>query len=132
MKNGFMMTQEEYAERYGETTDLTVDGKCSQCGGCCSNRLPLTNQEVKELKELIKKKRLKPISHLPVVIATPAIDMMCPFMDQNNQCVIYEQRPMICKVYCCNKSEFLLTMEVLRDPNANQLQIRMLREELFD
>ena len=29
-------------------TNFTKNGKCSKCGSCCSNFLPLTQSEIKE------------------------------------------------------------------------------------
>ena len=39
--------------------DFTKDGKCSSCGQCCSNLLPLSNNEIRKIKEYIKKHGIK-------------------------------------------------------------------------
>ena len=30
--------------------DFTVDGKCSECGSCCSNFIPISSKEIKQIK----------------------------------------------------------------------------------
>lgn len=131
MSNHFMMTEEEYRQRYGKTVDLTVDGECSGCGGCCSNRIPLTDKEFQELKRLVRKRKLKPVNRIPVIMIQPVRDMTCPFLDLNGRCLIYKDRPKICRIYRCNKDETAIMKELLNDPSVHQFQIRMLREELF-
>lgn len=42
------------------------NGSCSKCGGCCSNILPLTNNEKNKIKKIIKKRKLKPSYHIPL------------------------------------------------------------------
>lgn len=76
------------------------NGSCSKCGGCCSNILPLTDNEKKRIKRIIKKKKLKPSYHLPL----NGFDMTCPLLDSDNKCRIYKDRPIICKVFRCDKT----------------------------
>ena len=35
-------------------TNLTKKGKCTGCGECCSNILPLSDAEIKRIKDYIK------------------------------------------------------------------------------
>ena len=58
-----------------EVTDFTVEGKCSNCGKCCSNTLPLSAGEVKTIKNYIKKHNIKEQRHNYMV----GTDMTCPF-----------------------------------------------------
>lgn len=85
--------------------DFTKNGKCSRCGGCCSNFLPLTEDEIKRLKELASKPTTE--GQIKVTEAGDFI-MTCPFLIMNNDdcgtyCSIYEDRPLICKSFICNK-----------------------------
>ena len=91
---------EEYNKHYGEVTDFTNNGKCSMCGGCCSCMLPLTKEEQKRIKQLIKVKNLKPRS-LPVVAVD--IDLTCPLLTEDHKCSIYDERPYICRIFKCDK-----------------------------
>ena len=87
-------------------TDFSNDGKCSCCGNCCSNVLPLSNKEIKTIKKYIKKKKIKPVEHDLLVKTKLSFDMICPFRDEKNKiCTIYEIRPLICKMFICNKGE---------------------------
>ena len=52
------------------------NGSCSKCGGCCSNILPLTDNEKNKIKKIIKKRKLKPSYHIPL----NGFDMTCPMI----------------------------------------------------
>lgn len=72
-------------------------GDCRGCGQCCSRFLPLTIQEEFVIGGYVKKHGIQP---------TPPraeIDLMCPFLDEHNECAIYEVRPQICRHYRCDK-----------------------------
>lgn len=84
-----------------EVIDKTADGKCSGCGECCSDLLPLSDAEIKRIKEYVKKHNIKEQWH--TVLAT-ATDLTCPFRDNvNKKCLIYSIRPAICRSFVCNK-----------------------------
>lgn len=79
--------------------DFTKNGKCSNCGKCCTNLLPLSDAEVKRIKSYIKKHKIKEQRHNVAV----GVDMTCPFRDEaNRKCLIYEIRPAICRQFVCN------------------------------
>ena len=80
-------------------TDFTIDGKCSGCGECCSNMLPMSADEVRQIKTYIKKHNIKEQRHNFL----QGIDMTCPFRDElNRKCLVYEVRPAICREFVCN------------------------------
>lgn len=79
--------------------DFTQNGKCSNCGECCSNCLPLSEAEIKRIKAYIKKHNIKEQRHNVM----SGVDMTCPFRDNaNRKCLIYEIRPAICRAFMCN------------------------------
>lgn len=82
-------------------TDFTVDGKCSGCGSCCTNFLPMTGREIKRIRDYIRRAGIKECKHY-VPAASAVIDMTCPF--RNNmmrRCEIYKVRPAICRSFQC-------------------------------
>ena len=86
------------------TYDLTCDGNCTGCGACCSNFLPMTNDEIKTIKRYIAKNKIKEHRHI-LPLAEPTIDMTCPFLDDSKsceKCEIYEVRPKVCREFICN------------------------------
>ena len=84
-----------------DVQDFTNGGKCSNCGKCCSNLLPLSNQEVNRIKAYIKKHGIKEQRHN----VANGVDMTCPFRDEaNKKCLIYSIRPAICRHFMCNQS----------------------------
>ena len=85
-----------------ELTDFTVSGKCSGCGECCSNFLPLTKNEIKRIKKYVKEHNIQE-QRRAAPTADATIDLTCPFRDDlNRKCLIYEVRPSICQMFQCN------------------------------
>lgn len=79
--------------------DRTVKGKCSQCGQCCSNLLPISEYEIERIRAYVKKHDIKEQRHNAMM----GTDMTCPFRDQaQKRCLIYEVRPEICRQFMCN------------------------------
>lgn len=97
-------TFEEMVKQFNNGTyDLTENGKCTQCGGCCSNLLPMTEKEIEVIRKYIKKNRIKEHKHF-LPLAEPTIDMTCPFLNDSKEkekCDIYEVRPHICREFIC-------------------------------
>ena len=88
--------------------DYTVNGKCIECGSCCSRYLPMTMDEIKQVRTYIKKHNIKRQMHGANVLSMPQLDYLCPFLDdtkEKHKCTIYEARPMICKRFICNRWE---------------------------
>jgi hypothetical protein len=89
------------------TYNFTCDGKCSCCGDCCSNFLPISRKEIKEIKRYIVKHNIKRVNHKPAV-ATNFLDMTCPFLDPdggNEKCRIYPVRPYVCREFICDPAQ---------------------------
>ena len=89
------------------TYDLTDNGKCTQCGNCCSNFLVMTDTEIETIHKYIKKHNIKEHRHiLPLV--EPTLDLTCPFLNDskpNEKCDIYEVRPRVCRDFICDPKQ---------------------------
>ena len=99
---------------------------CKKCGSCCSNYLPLSKSEKAKLKNIVKTRKLKPIER--PFDSYPGLT--CPFLDNNNKCSIYEDRPLICKNYTCQKfitNDFSDSGELLKEERL----ITDIRKEIF-
>lgn len=85
--------------------DFTKDGKCSGCGNCCANFLPVSDVEIKRIRAYMKKHGItEQICRFPT--AEPVIDMQCPFRDEiGRRCTIYPVRPAICRDFRCDKPD---------------------------
>lgn len=106
--------------------DFTKDGKCSNCGQCCSNLLPLSEAEIKRIKAYIKKHGIKEQRHNALM----AVDMTCPFRDERNKkCLIYDIRPAICREFMCNHTHADILKAKLDFHNINQAVF--MRAEFF-
>ena len=89
------------------TYDLTDNGKCTQCGQCCSNILPMTEDEISVIRRYIKKHHINGHKHI-LPLAKQTLDMTCPFLDDskpNEKCDIYEVRPRICRDFICDPEQ---------------------------
>lgn len=99
--------------------------KCKKCGKCCSNYLPLTENEFKE----IKKMAIKENKHL----YNKNWYDICPFLNNKNKCEIYENRPLICREYDCNKFEnYIFSKIIIESMKKEQYKLVNLRKELFN
>jgi hypothetical protein len=91
------------------TYDFTDNGKCTECGECCSNILPMTDEEIKEIRSYIKVHNIKECKHgVSIPLAQPILDMTCPFLDDSkktHKCTIYESKPRVCSDFICCPSE---------------------------
>lgn len=83
-------------------TDFTKNGKCSNCGGCCSATLPMSKKELKTIKDYVKKNKVKTHTHKNIVLED-IVDLTCPFRnEEQKKCEIYPVRPWICRKFICN------------------------------
>ena len=100
----FAQMQEEFNNG---TYDFTNNGKCTLCGNCCSNLLPMTDTEIETIRKYIKKRNIKEHRHI-LPLAEPTLDFTCPFLDDskpNEKCDIYEARPRICRDFICDPKQ---------------------------
>lgn len=85
--------------------NYTKDGKCSGCGNCCTNLLPMSPKEIDRIHRYIEKHGIKECKHL-FPVATPTYDMTCPFRNNDKgNCMIYEVRPEICRQFICDNEQ---------------------------
>ena len=124
---------------YGSYTDLPedgqrysnncIDGKCSNCGECCADLLPLTDGEVRKIKHYVKAHKLQEHRKAPFYDLA-AVDLTCPFRnEQTKRCDIYEVRPLICRAFICTKS--LQDARNDRDLIHESRQVHSLRLDIF-
>jgi len=86
-----------------QVEDLSREGRCSDCGQCCGNTLPMNFQEISRIEKYIKKHNIKPCRHFAPFNGSQA-SMVCPFRDNTaKRCTIYPVRPGICKTFFCGK-----------------------------
>ena len=106
--NGLELFEKVSRDMRSGVLDFTDNGKCSQCGECCSNLLPMSGKEIKEIHWYIKKHRILELKHGIPNNDKKLIDLTCPFLDENKpaeKCAIYPVRPEICRSFTCCKAE---------------------------
>ena len=91
---------------------------------CCSNYLPLQEQEIKKMKKLAQKENKHPIRQ-------DWYDR-CPFLNNNNKCDIYSDRPLICREYTCyNYEHSIYNKEIFNGLSPTDFRLVDLRKEIF-
>lgn len=79
-------------------TDNSCCGKCSNCGECCTNILPVTQEEIDTIAKYVIKNKLRPQKQILVMQNR----LTCPYYN-GKKCLIYAVRPLICKEFYCYK-----------------------------
>ena len=82
----------------GKITDNSVCGECSKCGECCTNLLPISQNELDIIQRYVIEHKIRPQTHMLVMQNR----LSCPYYD-GKKCLIYEVRPLICKEFYCYK-----------------------------
>lgn len=101
-------------------TDYTVNGKCSNCGACCSDFLPLSRDEIRRIQAAVEKRHLK--EHRDVMSMGKTLDLTCPFRDNvKKRCDIYDIRPAICREFICNDGEEKIRANKMKYHRLNQV-----------
>lgn len=105
--NGMEFTQEDIVKALSDimrgNTDFTINGECSECGECCSNLLPMSKDEIKAIRKVVREQKIQPLPHNVTMLES--MDWLCPFLDtnkENHKCVIYQHRPLICRDFSCH------------------------------
>lgn len=84
-------------------SNFTCEGKCSGCGNCCTDFLPMSHKEVKKIKGYLKE---HPEIKEQVYETEEGLHLTCAFRDnENKKCLIYPVRPLICRTFLCSKKE---------------------------
>ena len=107
MSNLTVGTVKEMISEYSSGVyNFTINGRCSECGSCCSRYLALNNKEINTIREYIKRHNIKQQKHALFVHKDPLFDATCPFLDdtrKDHKCLIYPVRPLICREFKCDK-----------------------------
>ena len=106
--------------------NFTDNGKCSSCGNCCSNILPMSKEELKRIKKYVRKHHITDSSKNENV----KFNMICPFRDNEKKvCTIYPIRPLICSDFKCDKPQKKIA--ATRDFLYDRFMTVFVREEIF-
>lgn len=109
-------------------TNNTISGKCSNCGECCSDFLPISDQDIKRIHRYIKANNVKE-KHANIVVQS-GIDFTCPFRDNINKvCTIYDVRPSICREFKCDYTVEKISSK--KDFFNHKYAIVSMRQEFF-
>lgn len=97
--------EQVYRDMKAGVYDFTNNGECSGCGQCCSNFLPISSKEVKEIHRYIRKHRITEQKHFIPTADGLQFDLTCPFRsDREHKCLIYPVRPAICRDFKCDNT----------------------------
>ena len=105
--------------------DNSICGKCSQCGECCSNFLPISQKECYRISNYVLEKNIRPQKHILVMQNRLA----CPYYD-GKKCLIYDVRPFICKEFFCYKEPSNVIPENFKNEKYTTIDMWALVEEI--
>lgn len=89
-----------HGECFGKVVDKSNCGRCSMCGECCSDIIPLTADEVLRLRRFVRENQY--VANTKVKLGMSVLyDMTCPFLNSENKCDVYDIRPDVCKLFRC-------------------------------
>lgn len=108
----------DYIKSEKTVTDYTVGGKCSECGACCSDLLPLTKSDIKRVRQYMKR------HHVTLTPPRADVDLTCPFLSEDKHCKVYEARPTICRIFMCNKKPHWSAGHKRREQDVIRLSMR--------
>lgn len=101
----FGTLEDVYRDMESGVFDFTDNGRCVGCGQCCSDLLPVSAKEIKEIKRYIKKHRIAEQKHFIPTADGLQFDLTCPFRsDSERKCLIYKLRPAVCKDFKCDNT----------------------------
>lgn len=111
-------------------TNHCVDGKCINCGECCSLDVALNKNEYRKLRNLIKEKHIEKYYDM---LRNGYFKDECPFRI-DGKCDIYNSpsKPSICKIYICDAVEFQKTITSKGIQKPEKYMFDLLPSELKD
>ena len=92
--------------------DNSICGQCSKCGECCTNLLPVSQEEVDIIQKYVIENKIRPQKQMLVMQNR----LTCPYYN-GKKCLIYEVRPLICKEFYCYKKP---TAEIAKKYSARE------------
>ena len=95
-----------------EIINCSIGGECSKCGECCSNFLPVCQEEIEKIQEYVIKNNIQPNKSMLVM----QNKLACPYFS-GKKCFIYEVRPAICKCFYCYRKP---TLEEARELTSKE------------
>lgn len=81
--------------RSGKVTAMPAEG-CRGCGECCGRYLPTTVADRIRLEGYVRTHGI-----VPRKAPDGLLDLMCPYLDAEGECMVYDARPEICRRYDC-------------------------------
>lgn len=110
-----------------EIKDNTCDGKCSNCGECCSDFIPVYQSDIERIKEYMKTHQV--VRHKPLENETQ-INLQCPFRNnEEKKCDIYSIRPLICRTFMCNLKPEDALKDIDIDADRKELYLKTISGE---
>ena len=106
-------------------TDNSCCGRCSKCGECCTNFLPVTQKEIEIIQEYAIANKIRPQKQMLIMQNR----LTCPYYN-GKKCLIYEVRPLICKEFYCYKKPTAETGQKFLDKDYITVDMWAIAEEI--
>ena len=92
-------------------TNFCIDHKCSCCGSCCAEFLPVTRKEIEVIRKYLEEHKDIKASYGTDSSGETLVAQCCFKDEQTNRCKIYPVRPYVCRHFKCDKNIELLKKE---------------------
>ena len=113
-------------------TDFTKNGKCSNCGECCTRFLPISSKEKKEIIRYLEKHDISLTLFSFPYNFDQSLVLLCPFRDDGyKKCLIYPVRPSICKNTICSDPDVSIKQKNLLVKRYSIVDMMELLEEFL-
>ena len=70
---------------------------CRGCGECCSRFLPMSRMDERRLVAYVERHGVVPRPE-----PEGSLDLTCPLLSERHECMAYDARPDICRMYRCD------------------------------
>ncbi len=128
-------SSQEFMDRDRNTIhNYFENGKCSECGQCCGDKLPMSYEEVAIIQKYVARNHIEARERTPLVLATPRADLMCPFLDESkseHKCKIYEVRPRVCREFTCENPYWVPSERFIAEYERGNIKNYNVRETFF-
>lgn len=113
-----------YFKKLNDIYSTLPKGDCAGCGNCCMESVGINLIEFLNIYRYLERDKKLKIYSIDKIIDYYFMELMkknsCPFRDENNRCLIYEVRPLNCRLFGhWKKEDYNTNLKRVIDQNMN-------------
>ena len=111
-------------EKLNKIYDTVPSGKCEGCAKCCMESVGINLTEFLNIYKYLKERPEIYNKYIDKVLDYYFMEYkekkLCPFLDENKRCAIYEVRPLNCRIFGhWYKSDYNLNLDSIKEKNRD-------------